>query len=59
MMESPAAMIRRARENPSPKRPEVGKKEMPMPEYVPRHAVYTNLMRSHDRVRTQHLRRQS
>lgn len=52
-MEYPSELIRRAKANRSAQMPPQKQPDVPKP--VPRHDSYTKLMRSHDRVRTQHL----
>ena len=58
-MENPADLIRRARQNVRPEAAEKPQQTKSVPKPVSHHASYTNLMRNHDRVRTQHLRGQS
>lgn len=55
--ELPGELLRRARESARLRRtpPAPSPQENDAPSFVPRHAVYSALMRSHDRVNTQHI----
>lgn len=57
-MENPTDLIRRARLNVRSGTAERAREAKPVPKPVSHHASYTNLMRNHDRIRTQHLRGQ-
>lgn len=55
--EMPRELLRRARESAKLRRTPAAPQpqEDDAPSFVPRHAVYSALMRSHDRINTQHI----
>ena len=57
-METPAELIRKARNRAKPKTVPA-RSEAPLRAPIPHHAVYTGIMKRHDRVRTRHLAGQS
>ena len=58
-MENPGELLRRARNRVRrkavPERREAAESVQSAPQFVSRHASYSALMRSHDRVHTRHL----